>query len=132
MTPMEYRSLRASSGSPLPCSGDMYSGVPTSVPLEVSGPFAMLVTCEPRSLVSLAIPKSHTFTTSAGRPSSSTPGRIMMFSGFRSRCTTPSPCANCSALSVCMRTPMIRSPGIGHSARITASRSLPARYSIAM
>ena len=30
--PSENRSLRASTGSPLTCSGDMYAGVPTTAP----------------------------------------------------------------------------------------------------
>ena len=34
--PRLNRSLRASSGCPEACSGDMYNGVPTTVPAEVS------------------------------------------------------------------------------------------------
>ena len=55
------------------CSGDMYSGVPTVMPSDVS-PFCPLS-------AALAMPKSATFT----RPAFV----ISAFSGFRSRCTIP-------------------------------------------
>ena len=81
----EYVSLRPSSLSPESCSGLMYSGVPTTMPV--------LVTFWPSSAPALAMPKSTTFTTSTpSRPLAS-----MMLSGFRSRWTMPMSCATDSA-----------------------------------
>ena len=72
MIPAEYRSLRPSTLLDATCSGDMYWGVPTVVPVLVAvepGP--------PESSVRRAIPKSATLTS----PSS----EMRTFSGFMSR-----------------------------------------------
>jgi hypothetical protein len=72
--PSENTSLRASSGSPVACSGDMYDGVPKNSPA--------LVSC---AAGILAIPKSM----SLGCPLGST----MMLAGFTSRWTMSFSCA---------------------------------------
>ncbi len=80
--PNAYRSLRASrSRRPSHCSGDMYSGVPTSAPVAVR----TVAWC-----ASLAIPKSTTIARLRSR-------EMMMFSGLRSRWITPASCAAASA-----------------------------------
>src|SRR2546423_1593701 len=56
MMPAEYRSLRPSTLLEATCSGDMYWGVPTVVPVLVAVPPT------PLSSVNLAIPKSATLT----------------------------------------------------------------------
>ena len=97
------------------CSGAMYVGVPTVVPVAVkNAPVCIFV-------VALAIPKSAIFT----RPSAVT----ITFSGFRSRCTIPacSPCV--SPASSPSSTPLICASVI----RPTYGRSDPrSTYSIAM
>jgi hypothetical protein len=71
ITPAEYRSLRASTGCPAACSGDMYSGVPKSEPVRVDPSVSV------RSGRSLAMPKSNTL--------ACPPGVTKMLSGLRSR-----------------------------------------------
>ena len=72
--PRAYRSLRPSTPpSSVPCSGLMYAGVPSAIPVSVSRSL-------PAALIARAIPKSVT----RARPSAS-----RMFSGLMSRCTTP-------------------------------------------
>ena len=66
-------SVRASTASPRICSGAEYPAVPMYIP----GRVIAIEACR-----SFAMPKSRTFTT----PSAS---RTMMFSGLRSRWTTP-------------------------------------------
>ena len=58
ITPSEYTSLRASMSCvrPLACSGDMYAGVPITMPV------CVLPVETPSELVSLAMPKSTTLT----------------------------------------------------------------------
>ena len=67
-------SLRPSRLSPIACSGDMYEGVPRSVP-----------DCVISAFTSLAIPKSVTFTRSTSNR--------MRFEGLMSRWITPFVCA---------------------------------------
>ena len=71
----------------------MYSGVPTTMPALVPTSFK-----SPMGRSSLATPKSSSFTKSG------TPSFVMrkMFSGFTSRCTTPTSCAAWSARAACM------------------------------
>ncbi len=71
--PAEYRSLRASTRSPLACSGDRYCAVPITC--------AVCVIVAWESLTALAMPKSITLT-SLDRVS-------MTFPGLMSRCTMP-------------------------------------------
>ena len=73
-TPSEKMSLRPSSLSPIACSGDMYDGVPRSVP-----------DCVISASTSFAIPKSVTLTLS--------PSYRMRFEGLMSRWMTPLLCA---------------------------------------
>jgi hypothetical protein len=73
MQPTEYRSDAGETSRAIACSGDMYSGVPTVMPSEVSPAWPLAA--------ALAIPKSATFT----RPSFV----ISAFSGLRSRWTIP-------------------------------------------
>ena len=61
-------------GSPAACSGAMYAGVPSAMPIEVSAPVPV------ESATAFATPKS---VTSACLPENST------LSGFTSRCTMP-------------------------------------------
>ena len=75
MTPSEKMSERWSARLPITCSGDMYFGEPSSIPVCVRSR-------EPRMR---AMPKSVIFT----GPLAST----MMLAGLTSRCTTPRWCA---------------------------------------
>ena len=79
MLPSEKRSLWEPTSLlwPRACSGDMYSGVPMSTES---------VVCTVFESDSLLMPKSSTFTWSP-----TAVGTRKMFSGFRSRCTTPRP-----------------------------------------
>ena len=100
------------------CSGDMYDGVPSTMPVLVR-----------LASVMRAMPKSVTFTMSDC-------GSYMMFAGFTSRCTTFCLCAYPSASQIfwAMKTAV----GIGivaawRSMRVsTRERSTPGTYSIAM
>ena len=83
-TPVAYRSVRGSAGSPWICSGARYWTVPVTVP----SAWLMLASANAR-----ASPKSATFTV----PSPA----IRMFSGFTSRCTMPCPWAWSSADRTC-------------------------------
>ncbi len=98
------------------CSGAMYDGVPTVVPVRVANPLEAAAL-----LKALAIPKSAILT----MPSPLT----IRFSGFRSRCTMP----RLSAWARPARSPS-RTPTICASvSRPTSGRSDPrATYSIAM
>ena len=71
--PVEYRSLRASTRSPLACSGDRYWAVPMTWAVWV------IVICA--SATALAMPKSITLTS---------PARVSItLPGLMSRCTMP-------------------------------------------
>ena len=97
-TPAENRSLRASTTSPRPCSGDMVDGVPIRLPAAV------------RSEVSIReMPKSVTFSLPSGRTS--------RLAGLMSRWTTPTECAHSRAASSCMvRFTHSRTGGLGAAA----------------
>ena len=71
--PVEYRSLRASTRSPLACSGDRYCAVPMT--------WAVCVMVAWASLIARAMPKSITLMS---------PFLVTMtFPGLMSRCTMP-------------------------------------------
>ncbi len=96
-----------------------------TVPGRVSGSASVgIAEASPGSgSVSLASPKSRILT----KPSFET----MTFSGFRSRCTMPAPCALASPSAICAAIPRILRTGIGPET--TSSRSvLPSTSSIAM
>ncbi len=97
------------------CSGAMYVGVPTVVPVAVS-----MCTCEAWP-IALAMPKSATLTL---------PWRVSSrFSGLRSRCTMPRAWAWSSAASRPSSTPAT----CGSDMWRTCGRSEPrSRYSIEM
>lgn len=84
VAPRDHRSPGAAASAPSSCSGGMYCGVPTTIPVPVRR-----VPAEPSS--TRAIPKS---VMTVRRPTVST------LSGFRSRCTTPDAwaCASASAM----------------------------------
>ena len=105
---------------PSHCSGDMYAGVPITMPVRVR--------CEPIALppVSFAMPKSSSFTKSRSRPRC----KRMMLSGFRSRWTIPHLCEAESASATCSAIVSARSGGSGASVRITCDSVTPARYSM--
>ena len=115
ITPTEYRSVHGPISCAIACSGAMYAGVPTAMPVAVWN----IVT---RSSASArAMPKSAIFT----RPSTLT----SRFSGLRSRCTTPAACACASPASTLSSTP----PSWAGSSRPTHGRSEPrGTYSMAM
>ncbi len=78
---MEYRSERASTCSPLACSGERYWAVPITA--------AVCVMVMPASPMARAMPKSMTLTW---------PVRVSMtFAGLMSRCTMPARCEYSSA-----------------------------------
>src|SRR6266702_510588 len=93
VAPSPHRSVSGPIWPPLACSGAMYQGEPTMMPLAVS--FG--------SPCSWAIPKSPSQTL----PSSPT----MTLAGLTSRCTMPARCAASSAEAI--RRPM-RAPPSGH------------------
>ncbi len=102
------------SGCPVNCSGDMYGGVPSTMPWRVS--FALAVS----SLSSrFAMPKSSTFTKSPFWPFCVS----TMFSGFRSRCTMPCSCASCSEPHTCCMMNSARGPFSGARAMMCARLS---------
>ena len=80
VTPSAYRSDAGPGVSSWNCSGDRYG----KVPARFASVF-VTVAPDPVTDTGLASPKS----VSATRP----PGSTRMFPGFRSRCTTPCPCA---------------------------------------
>ena len=91
-TPKEKMSERASTASPLACSGDMYAAVPRTVPASVSA----MVCVAPSGAGAVAIfasPKSSSFTPDAVT-------RIL--AGFKSRCVMFFLCAASSALAICL------------------------------
>ena len=71
---------------PIACSGLMYVGVPTAIPVRVSR-------SPPATLTARAMPKSAT---------SAVPLERRMFSGLMSRWITPFECANASASAICL------------------------------
>ena len=92
ITPSDQMSVRASTSTPRACSGDMYVTVPITRPASVRN--AVWVASAPMLAVggaSLASPKSRTLATPSGR--------IITFSGFTSRCTTPAACAAVRAVA---------------------------------
>ena len=95
----------------------MYSGVPMMVPSEVCPG-----ECAPSS--SLAMPKSSTFTKWGVRSCRTR----KMFSGLRSRCTTPLRWAAWSASHTWVRIGTITEGGCGLP--VSEDRGLPSRYSI--
>ena len=95
MVPKEKRSARGSAGFPSMVSGARCAGDPRMLPVTVN--FSS-------GSSSAAMPKSVSFTT----PSS----RTMMFSGLRSRWTTPAACACCSASAIGSRHAAANSGGI--------------------
>jgi hypothetical protein len=103
-------SLRAVSSPPLSCSGDMYSGVPSSAapPLKSSD--------RPAS------PKSVTLTF----PFSS----IITFEGLRSRWMTPASCAAASPAHNCRAISVALSAGRRPKRLMTEESSSPRTYSI--
>ncbi len=115
MQPTEYRSVQGPMSCAIACSGAMYVGVPTVVPVAVrNAPVCMFV-------VALAMPKSAIFT----RPSEVT----IRFSGFRSRCTIPC----CSAWARPASSPSSTPATWARSIWPTYGRSDPrSTYSIAM
>ena len=98
-------SLRASSGLPCACSGDMNSGVPKTMPSCVS----MIDPGRISRSVTLARPKSSTFGKSRRPPWL----QRKMFSGLRSRWMMPSRCASSSAPHTWIRIGSARSTGSG-------------------
>ena len=101
----------------------MDSGVPSATPVCVS------VEAPGASGVSpLATPKSTSFTSSA----SPAPDRRTTFCAFKSRCTTPAPCALRSAAPTCSTTSSASSGGRGPRAASSAAKSRPSSHSMAM
>ena len=78
------------------------------------------------------MPKSHTLATSTASPSSPVTRVTMMFSGFRSRCTTPISCATASADSTWDINCTMRGSARGVSWPMTTARLRPSAYSMAM
>ena len=105
--PSRGRSARRACGR-APAPGDMYSGVPHTIPAVVS----------PGSLffasISLAMPKSSTTASSPWVRSCWT----RMFSGLRSRWRMPSPCASLSAARICSVRSTMRSRASGNCSAI--------------
>src|SRR5215472_1707818 len=92
-------SLRPSSSLPSTCSGDIYGNVPAIVPCSLSGEgmvAAVSVATLAKATAGFASPKSSSFAPI---------GVSMMFPGFKSRCTTPLPCALSSASAICAQRP---------------------------
>ncbi len=121
IVPRLNRSLRASTASPDACSGDIYGAVPTIAPTLVSG--VVVSDVDAAAPVAFARPKSTTFTRSAAG--------IMMFDGFRSRCTIDARCATISASATCAASRSARSAGRGPEAIRSASVP-PSTNSMAM
>ena len=113
-TPSEYRSVCGhGSGLPRICSGAMYRNVPSVRPSAVS--------FDPSRTA--ANPKSASFSV----PSAAS----RKFPGFRSRWTTPFPCANASAAQICVAN-VTTASGVRRPLRSSRScRVPPDRYSIA-
>ncbi|MGC4122506.1 MAG: hypothetical protein QM765_49600 [Myxococcales bacterium] len=118
MMPRAYRSARPSISSPTHCSGDMYSGVPTTRPAAVTPGLPEF--CAP----SLAMPKSTSLTNWVLPPRRTR----KMFSGLRSRWTTLAAWAACSASQACERMGTATSGAMGVPARVESGT--PSRYSI--
>ena len=112
-------SARASVGSPIACSGAMYSGVPMTAPVDVSAVAA--VSAEPA--MTFEMPKSSSLTWS------SSPTRKML-SGFRSRWMICLPWAAPTARSVCRMIFIARGSSSGPSRLIASASGWPCRSSI--
>ena len=107
-------SLRASTGSPLACSGLMYSAVPMTSPTAVM----------PGASRTWAMPKS--VTNARPLPSSS-----RMLSGFTSRCTMPWACAYASAQATSRMMRAASDAGTGPLLRMRCPSDSPPTYAIA-
>jgi hypothetical protein len=109
-------SARASmSGEPSTCSGAMYAGVPSGVPM------VLTASCCTGS-ATRAMPKS-VMTTRPSLPSST-------LSGLRSRCTTPAACAAPSPAQIALATSTTRASGIGDRGSRALAREAPSMSSI--
>ena len=107
-------SERGSASFPSACSGDMYSGVPIISPVAVM-PFVLREEAIPKSIIRVF-------------PSLS----IMMFRGFKSRCTVPKRCASASPSQICLAMEMAF-PGFNCPIiLIMLFKSSPRTYSIVM
>jgi len=114
-TPVEYRSVRASTDSPLACSGEKYDAVPRMA--------VVCATVVDESEMARAMPKSITLTWPVLV--------IMMLPGLMSRCTTPARWEYSSAV----RTPsMMRTASAGASgpSRMMSLSRRPSTYSMTM
>ena len=122
--PRLKRSDCPSTSSPRACSGDMYCGVPMSMPLTVCPGIAVAdVTSASAGLARRAMPKSSNLTS----PSC----RIITLSGLRSRWTMPARWASASADATWM--PMSTTVATSSGALRAMSRSvLPSTNSQAM
>ncbi len=114
-------SVQGPTSPPAACSGAMYSGVPSTMPLRVSPGAA-----GPSGWNTFAMPKSITFTLST--PSTST---TSTFSGLTSRCTMPSAWAWSSAAATCVASARARSRGSAPPCSITVRSNSAPTYSIA-
>ncbi len=101
--PSEYRSLAGVAEAPATRSGARYAGVPTSIPVRVTG-------ADPAMW---AMPKSVTFTW----PSLAT----SRLPGLTSRCTKPAWCATCSAAATWATRSIVRLASSGPAAQTSAS-----------
>ena len=105
-TPVEYRSVRASTVSPLACSGEKYDAVPRIA--------VVCATVVDESETARAMPKSMTFTWPVVV--------IMMLPGLMSRCTTPARCEYSSAVSTPSMTRTAAAGSSGPSWMMSLSR----------
>ena len=122
MAPTLHTSVRASMEvSPRACSGDMYQGVPNTMPVCVRWMWSS-------SSVTFAMPKSMTFGTT--RPSSVSLRKT--FSGLMSRCTMPASwAATRASITGCAMAMADSGERLPSSLRQPAT-SVPRRYSCTM
>src|SRR5437660_999341 len=109
----EYRSARWSTRSPRSCSGAANCGVPLREVAPPNRPSPRSARANPKSVM-------------RSRPS----GSISMFSGFRSRCTSPRACACSSAESPWSSTLPVRSRESGPCVWTSCARFVPGTSSI--
>ena len=110
---------------PRACSGDMYSGEPSMVPVRVRPASPVSLAC---SIFTLAMPKSSSLITTL--PSS--PLARNRLAGLISRCTTPAACALASPTQACATMRSASSPLTTPMRRTSCCTSSPSMNSMAM